>query len=65
MKVMFSAFALAIMVAAAAAFVLNSEFQVTADERFVGSGAMLRHNEAGSNLVGQDWSGLNNPRQKL
>ena len=53
------------MVAAAAAFVLNSEFQVTADERFVGSGAMLRHNEAGSNLVGQDWSGLNNPRQKL
>ena len=65
MKVMFSAFALAIMFAAGAAFVLNSEFQVTADERFVGSGAMLRHGEAGSNLVGSDWSGLNRPAKKL
>ncbi|PZU89753.1 MAG: hypothetical protein DI527_15615 [Chelatococcus sp.] len=64
MKVMFSAFALAIVVAAGAAFVLNSEFQVTADERFVGAGAELRHSEAGSNLVGPDWSGLNRVPKK-
>lgn len=65
MKVMLSAFALAILVAAGAAFVLNSEFQVTADARYVGSGAVLRYNEAGSNLVGQDWSGLNRAPQKM
>lgn len=63
MGVMFSAFALAILVAVGAGFALNSEFQVTADERFVGSGAMLRPNEAGYNLVGKQWNGLNSPGQ--
>jgi len=61
MRVMFSAFALAIVLAAGAGFVLNSEFQETADERFVGSGASLRPDEAGSNLVGKTWTGLNTP----
>ncbi len=61
MKIMLSAFAVAIIVAGGAAFILNSEFQTTADERFVGSGAVLRPHEAGSNLVGPNWSGLNTP----
>lgn len=61
MKVMFSAFAVAILLAAGAAFVLNTEFQVTADERFVGAGTLLRGREAGSNLVGPNWTGLNTP----
>lgn len=64
MKVMLSAFAVAIMVAASAAFILNTEFQETADERFIGAGAVLRPNEAGSNLVGPNWTGLNTPAQK-
>jgi Na+(H+)/acetate symporter ActP len=59
MKVMISAFALAIVIAVGAGYLLNSSYQMTADARFVGSGAQLRHNEAGSNLVGKDWSGLN------
>jgi hypothetical protein len=59
MKVMLSAFALAILLAVGAGYLLNSGYQMTADARFVGSGAQLRHNEAGYNLVGKDWSGLN------
>lgn len=58
MRVMLFAFAVAVGLAAVAGYVLNTEYQVTADERFVGSGAQLRHNEAGSNLVGKDWNGL-------
>lgn len=64
MKVMLSAFVVAIMVAASASFILNSEFQMTADERFVGSGTLLRPHEAGSNLVGPNWTGLNRPSPK-
>jgi hypothetical protein len=63
MRVMLSAFVLAIVVAVGAGFVLNSEFQATADARFVGSGASLRPNEAGYNLVGKDWTGINEPRK--
>jgi len=61
MKVMLSAFVAAIILAAGAGYLLNSRFQKTADERFVGSGVELRHSEAGSNLVGRNWSGLNVP----
>lgn len=61
MKIMFSAFALAAIMAVGAGVLLNSQFQTTADARFVGSGAELRHNEAGSNLVGKNWNGLNRP----
>jgi hypothetical protein len=61
MKVMLSSFALAIVLAVGAGVLLNSEFQTTVDERFVGSGALLNHNEAGANLVGPDWTGLNRP----
>jgi hypothetical protein len=61
MKVMLSAFALAIAIAAGAGLILNSEFQETADERFIGSGTSLQPNEAGHNLVGKDWTGLNAP----
>lgn len=64
MGVMFSAFVFAILVAVGAGFALNAEFQVKADERFVGSGALLRPNEAGYNLVGKQWTGLNAPGQK-
>lgn len=58
MRVMLFAFAVAVALAAVAGYVLNTEYQVTADERFVGSGTLLRHNEAGSNLVGKNWTGL-------
>ena len=34
---------------------------MTADARYVGSGAQLRGVEAGYNLVGKDWSGINTP----
>ena len=61
MKVMILAFVLAILGAAGADFVLNSRYQVTADNRFAGPGAQLRGTEAGYNLVGKDWSGLNRP----
>jgi hypothetical protein len=54
MKVMLSAFAVAILMAAGAGAVLNAEFQTTAGARYVGSGAKLRPNEAGTNLVGKD-----------
>ena len=59
MKAILAAFGIAILLAAGAGFVLNSELQTTADARYVGSGAVLRHGEAGSNLVGKDWSGIN------
>jgi len=61
MRVMLSAFVAAVALAAGAGFLLNSQFQETADERFVGAGAELRHNEAGTNLVGKSWNGLNFP----
>ncbi|RDJ19709.1 hypothetical protein DWF00_19715 [Bosea caraganae] len=61
MKVMLVAFVSAVILAAGAGFLLNSRVQETADERFVGAGTELRHSEAGSNLVGKNWSGLNFP----
>jgi hypothetical protein len=64
MKVMLSAFLCAIVLAAGAGMLLNSSFQETADERFTSAGAELRHAEAGSNLVGKDWSGWNTPTAK-
>jgi len=63
MKVMLSAFAVAILIAVGAGYLLNTGYQMTADARFVGSGAQLRHNEAGYNLVGKDWTGINEPRK--
>jgi hypothetical protein len=59
MKAILAAFAIALVLAAGAGFFLNSGLQQTADARYVGSGAVLRHGEAGSNLVGKDWSGVN------
>jgi hypothetical protein len=59
MKAMVLAFAAAILVAVGAGYVLNAGYQQTADSRFVGSGAQLRGGEAGYNLVGKDWSGIN------
>jgi Tfp pilus assembly protein PilV len=64
MKVMISAFLCAIGLAAVAGMLLNSTFQETADVRFTTAGAELRHAEAGSNLVGTDWSGWNVPFAK-
>ncbi|SEF87280.1 hypothetical protein [Bosea lathyri] len=61
MKVMLSAFAVAILLAVGAGTLLNTTFQQTADQRFTTTGAKLNHGEAGSNLVGQDWSGLARP----
>ena len=65
MKVMFSAFAVAIILAASAGYLLNADVQMTAYERFVTSGAHLNsRTEAGTNLVGTDWSGLGRPSQE-
>lgn len=61
MKAMICAFAVAILFAAGADYILNNRYQKTADVRFVGAGTQLRGNEAGTNLVGKDWSGLNRP----
>jgi len=61
MKAMFLGFAVAIVLAAGAGALLNTTYQSTADARFVGSGALLRHGEAGTNLVGKDWTGLGRP----
>lgn len=61
MKAMILAFAAAIVIAIGAGFVLNQSYLQTADSRFVGSGAQLRGGEAGSNLVGPDWSGTARP----
>lgn len=59
MKAILAAFGIAILLAAGAGFFLNTGLQTTADARYMGSGAVLRHGEAGSNLVGKDWSGNN------
>jgi hypothetical protein len=61
MKAMLLAFAAAIIIAVGAGTLLNSTYQSTADARFVGSGAQLRHSEAGYNLVGKDWAGIGKP----
>jgi hypothetical protein len=61
MKAMLLGFAVAIVLAAGAGTLLNTSLQTTADARFVGSGAQLRHSEAGSNLVGKDWTGIGRP----
>jgi hypothetical protein len=61
MKVMISAFLCAVALAAVASMLLETTFQETADVRFTSAGAELRHAEAGSNLVGTNWNGLNFP----
>ncbi|MGU9982293.1 hypothetical protein ACJ4V0_19845 [Phreatobacter sp. HK31-P] len=61
MKAMLLASAVAIVIAAAAGYLLNTTLLMTADARFVGSGTQLRGTEAGYNLVGKDWNGLNTP----
>ena len=54
MRVMFASFAAAIVLAVAAAYVLNAS-QRPAYDVYVGSGA--RVGEPGHNLVGPNWSG--------
>jgi hypothetical protein len=61
MKAIVLAFAAAIVIAGGAGYLLNSTYQMTADARFVGSGAQLRGSEAGYNLVGKSWDGMNAP----
>jgi hypothetical protein len=61
MKVMLSAFVVAILLAIGSGTLLDTSFQQTADQRFATGGAKLNHGEAGSNLVGEDWSGLAQP----
>lgn len=61
MKAMILAFAAAIVIAVVAGWVLNQSYLQTASSSFVGSGAQLRGGEAGSNLVGPDWSGTARP----
>jgi hypothetical protein len=64
MKVMLFAFTAAIVLAIGAGLLLDTTFQKTADQRFVTAGAHLNHGEAGSNLVGADWSGLGRPSKE-
>jgi hypothetical protein len=61
MKAMLLASAVAIVIAVGAGYLLNTTYLMTADARFVGSGAKLRGTEAGYNLVGKDWSGNHAP----
>jgi len=61
MKAMILAFVAAVAIAAGAGFVLNSNYQMTADARFATTGAQLRGNEAGYNLVGKTWDGMARP----
>ncbi len=61
MKAMLLASAVAIVIAAGAGYLLNTTYLTTADARYVGSGAQLRGGEAGYNLVGKNWSGINTP----
>ncbi|QCI67917.1 hypothetical protein [Phreatobacter stygius] len=61
MKVMLLGFLVAIVLATGAGMLLNATVQTTADARYTGAGAQLRHNEAGNNLVGRDWSGISKP----
>ncbi len=61
MKAILLASAAAIVIAVGAGYLLNTTYLMTADARYVGSGAQLRGVEAGYNLVGKDWSGLNAP----
>ncbi|MBN8943891.1 MAG: hypothetical protein J0H01_30565 [Rhizobiales bacterium] len=61
MKVMLLGLIAAVVLATGAGVFLNTSVQQTADARFVGSGAHLRHGEAGDNLVGKDWSGISKP----
>lgn len=61
MKAIMLAFAVAIVMAVGAGYLLNTSYQQTADARFVGSGAQLRGSEAGYNLVGKSWDGMGKP----
>ncbi|MGL4290014.1 MAG: hypothetical protein ACRCVA_26920 [Phreatobacter sp.] len=61
MKVMLFGLIAAVAIASGAGLFLNASVQQTADARFTGSGALLRHGEAGDNLVGKDWSGISKP----
>ena len=61
MKAIVLAFAAAIVIAVGAGYLLNTTYQTTADARFSTTGAQLRGSEAGYNLVGKSWDGLNAP----
>ncbi|AVO44495.1 hypothetical protein [Phreatobacter cathodiphilus] len=61
MKAIVLAFAAAIVIAVGAGYLLNTTYQTTADARFSTTGAQLRGSEAGYNLVGKSWDGMNAP----
>jgi hypothetical protein len=61
MKAIVFAFAAAIVIAVGAGYLLNTTYQTTADARFSTTGAQLRGTEAGYNLVGKSWDGMNAP----
>jgi hypothetical protein len=60
MKVIILSAVAALVLAVAAAFVLDSQ-QRPAYQTFVGSGARVG-DDPGTNLVGPGWDGQNNPR---
>lgn len=61
MKAIVFAFAAAIVIAVGAGYLLNTTYQTTADARFSTTGTQLRGTEAGYNLVGKSWDGMNAP----
>jgi hypothetical protein len=60
MKVMILSAVAALVLAFAASFLLGLQ-QRPAYQAFVGSGAQLR-DDPGTNLVGPNWTGLNEPK---